>query len=1170
MGKRILAILLVLGTQMFGQVDGRITGSIVDSSGAAMASARVTLTLPGSSVPVIQTVTTTAGLFDLIGIRADTYDLSVEAPGFTHYKLEGLEVNVARETALAPIKLAIAPLAASLDVAAQLSTETGNAEIVDTITHDQLESLPTLGRNPLQFLATEAGVTIVGSGNIVDGLRGSYTEYRLDGISVDDEYVHGSWGSSMYGSLLLDQVGEISVATANMSAALGGAAHVSISTPSGTNQYHGTGYWYNQNSAFASNTWSNNSQGISTVPPLNQNQAGVTFGGPILRDKLLFYANVEDLQNRNHVYFQRTILSDDARQGILTYQDAQGNVHKANILQLAGITIDPYIQKLLTMVPTGLDTFGGDSQPGLIKNTGGRSVPIGLNSDELSVIGKLDYIRSTRHVFSFSYLRNHTSSEAPGNGGYTIVPALTANTTYHLASAAWRWNPAPSFTNELRGGVSLAPVGVASSTQNNPFFLDQLLFTSPINSQASTGRRTTSAHFLDTAIYSHGKHNLQFGAEVQEVRSYVYNYLNTVPHYYIGTGTGNPSFTAAQLPGITTGDLTTANQLLAALGGFVTGYAQQFNVVSRTSGFVPGAPQQRHLQENNLSWYVQDTWKVSPRLTLTAALRYDYFAPVSERDGLKLMPVIQHGDPIATVLSNATIDYAGSLYKPDRNNFAPVLGAAWDPFGHGKTTFRAAYGIYYVNDQNLVASDTISGWNDGLSATSQASGLSGRVGTSLPTIPVPSIQVPRTAALSLATDSGSILGLINPNLRTPYVQQWNAGLQHTFAGILAEVRYVGNHGVKEWRAIDYDQVIIKQNGFLNDFLRAYRNGNLALAATGMFNPSYNAAISGSQPLTIFPTLPNGGFLTSSLVENLIQTGQVGSLAYLYQVDHLNGSVDFLPNPYAAAAYLLENVASSTYNALQVEARRRAGRLARFQFNYTFAEALTDDLFGPSQVQAPMLDMTNGSLEKARQPTDVRHSFRANAVINLPLGESHTLDYRSLRKILSGWSAATTVTKQSGLPFSILSRRGTLSQYSTWNTANTLLTGSELSSLFQFRNTPNGPYFVASSAIGPDGRAVAGDGKTPFPGQVFFEPGPGTVGTLQPNFLSGPWTFGMNASLMKVNRFTERQSVEVRIDAFNAWNHPAWGIGNQYIDSPTFGRLNGGSQRIVQLGLRYKF
>src|SRR5262249_15064087 len=153
-------------------------------------------------------------------------------------------------------------------------------------------------------------------------------------------------------------------------------------------------------------------------------------------------------------------------------------------------------------------------------------------------------------------------------------------------------------------------------------------------------------------------------------------------------------------------------------------------------------------------------------------------------------------------------------------------------------------------------------------------GLTARVSTGVPTIPIPPYQVPITAAANYESDPFSTVGLVDPGLRTPYVQQWSIGIEHEAAHTLFKIRYVGNHGVGEYRSFDYNQVNINDSGFLGDFLRAQNNGFLALAQFGSFLPNYNAGIPGSQPLTVFPRMPGGGFLTNATVQELLLTGQV--------------------------------------------------------------------------------------------------------------------------------------------------------------------------------------------------------------------------------------------------------------------------------------------------------
>jgi outer membrane receptor protein involved in Fe transport len=139
---------------------------------------------------------------------------------------------------------------------------------------------------------------------------------------------------------------------------------------------------------------------------------------------------------------------------------------------------------------------------------------------------------------------------------------------------------------------------------------------------------------------------------------------------------------------------------------------------------------------------VQDKWKLTPRLTLNLGLRYELQSVVDERDSLSLLPILQNGDPVATLLSNSTLDFAGSSagrpwYGQDKNNFAPNVGFAWDVFGDGTTALRGAYSISYVNDETIRAILNNVSHNEGLTATAARTGLSGRVGTNLPSIPVP-------------------------------------------------------------------------------------------------------------------------------------------------------------------------------------------------------------------------------------------------------------------------------------------------------------------------------------------------------------------------------------------------------------------------------------------------
>ncbi|MBK7926220.1 MAG: hypothetical protein IPJ98_01640 [Bryobacterales bacterium] len=202
-------------------------------------------------------------------------------------------------------------------------------------------------------------------------------------------------------------------------------------------------------------------------------------------------------------------------------------------------------------------------------------------------------------------------------------------------------------------------------------------------------------------------------------------------------------------------------------------------------------------------------------------------------------------------------------------------------------------------------------------------------------------------------------------------------------------------------------------------------------------------------------------------------------------------------------------------------------------------------------------------------------MKVNYVYDLPFGKGRTFEASGAwDRIVGGWTLSGWYTWQSGTPFSVLSGRGTLNRggRSAGNTAITTLTKPQLDDVLSFRMSPAGPYMVASTAVGADGRAVAADGAAPFSGQVFFQPGAGELGSLQRRMFSGPSGWNMDMSLQKKVRFTERTSLELRMETFNTFNHPTFDIGDQTVTSVNFGRITANlfGRRLVQLGAYLRF
>jgi len=1166
-----LLLLGLLPTIPLGaQFSGRVSGSVVDSSGGAVPAAEVELYLAGGAKPLLTAKTSTDGSYNFIAVRPAYYDLTIEAAGFVKTTLRGISVDAARETSVPQVRLQLSTVTQTVDVSAEVQgVDTGSAEVADTVSMEQIKNLPILDRDVLGILQTQPGVASNGNSyTVINGLRTSYSNMTLDGINIQDNYIRDNALDFSPNKLRIGQVRQMTLVTSNANAAAsGGATETAFSTPSGTDEFHGELFWYNRNNYFSANDWFNNQAGIGK-PFLNKNQFGGLIGGPIRKDKLFFYASYEAIRAHQQTPQNNTIPTADARSGFFTYN--VGSVaRKVNLLALRGLTaIDPVIQTLLAQVPTPDKINNADVGDG--RNTGGYRFNQRDNELNDNVTGKMDYNLSPRHAISGTYLWNRDNSDRSDyENDYSLAPKITNPTHANLLAVSWRWTPTARLTNEVRGGFNLTYGYFLNSQQFGSYYLTGTIFSDPVNEFQPQGRNTNTYNLSDDAAYQRGRHYIQFGFHMQQARVRYSDSNGVVPTYSLGMGSGQPALVRRDLSGVSTTDLATANLLLATLGGYVDGYSQTFNVTSRSSGFVANSPFIRHFLDNSYSFYAQDKFKLRPNLTVTLGLRYQLPGVVDESNSLELSPVLQ-GTAEQTLLSNATLNFAGSSagrpwYSREWKDFAPNFGFAWDVFGDGKTAVRGGYSLSYVNDQEILAPETLLEANSGLQGIASTTGLSDRASTGLTKIVPPTYQVPLTVADNYATNPFNTVGMIDPSLKHPYVQQYSIGIQHQLKDTVFEARYVGNHVVGAYRAFDFNQVVINQNGFLPDFLRAQKNGWLSQAASGVFNPNYNSTIPGSQALTVFPKIGRS-ILNDANVLSYLQTGEVGELGNYLQTNGLNGQVNFYQNPNALGTDLLTNYSSSSYNSLQLEARRKMRSGLSFEANYTFSKVLSDaDGDSQSRLQH-FLDINNPGIERSRANFDLTHMIKADGFYELPFGKGH----RVLDRAIGGWTLGGTMVWQSGAPFSILSGRGTLNRYSRsyYNTANALNAG-----VVGFRMTGNGPMMVPQSAVNPaDGTGVNADGDPAFQGQVFFNPGAGTLGALQRRMFDGPWTFGMDMRLSKTVDITEHKKVELLMDASNVLNHATFWAGDQNINATTFGVVSSMfyTPRIVQFGLHYTF
>ncbi len=1184
---RFVCGLLVLGiVPLYAQFSGRVTGSVVDASGASVPDAQVSLLLAGGQKPLLTTKTSNNGEYYFNSVRAANYDLTVQAKGFVTVKVSDVTVDAARETDVPLIKLQLASVIDTVEVKADRGgVELGNAEIAETVSVDQIQNLPILDRNPMDLIQLQPGVVANGnSATVINGLRTSYSDVTIDGINIQDNYIRDNALDYSPNMPLMGQVRQVTIVTSNEnSAASGGSTQTAFSTPSGTNNYHGEALLYNRNNALSANNWFNNQAGVA-LPNLNQNQFGTSIGGPIAKDKIFFYFNYEGVRTHQQIPALATILTASAEQGIFSYRNSAGTLQQVNILGLKQVSINPFMAAKIAEIPppSAINTsLAGD---GL--NTGGYIFNMRDNAIRDNLTGKIDFAINTKHSIALSYLWNRFNSDRPDlENDYSAIPKSTNPTRANFLAGSWRSTPTSRLTNELRAGFNLTYGYFFDNQNDGQAIITGMDFSDPVNKFQPQGRDTNTYTIGDDAAWQHGRHNITFGYHQQDVRVHSFNAAGVVPVYALAMGSGQSAYTlsTSNLPGVSQNDLANANSLMATLGGFIDGYSQSFNVTSRTSGFVPGTDYNRDFILNDYAVYVQDSWKVAPRLTVTPGLRYEMPGVADEKNSLELLPNMS-GGAAGTLLSNATLNFAGGSvghpwYKRDWHAFAPSIGFAWDPSGTGKTAIRGGYAFSYVNDQEIVAAQNMLEGNAGLQGIASATGLSARVSATLPAITPPTYAVPITVAQEYQTNPFNVLTTIDPNLHRPYVQQYSVGIQREWLSTLFEGRYVGNHVVGAYRAFDFNQVQIVNNGFLADFLKAQSNGFLSQAAGRGFNPAFSALVPGSQTLSVLSKFSGHGEFSDPNVQYYIETGQPGELANYYQTNGFNpnNAVPVYANPYVQGADMLTNYSSSSYNSMQLSMKHRLHNGLSFEANYTFAKVLSD---GDGDLQTrfqAFLDFNNPKLERSRANFDLNHMIKADGYYALPIGANHLLHFHPLDPVIGGWTFGSVMVWQSGAPFSILSSYATLNRAarSYYNGANTTVGGEALKKIVNFQMTGNGPVEIAPSAISPaDGSGINAPGDPTFAGQIFSNPAPGTLGELQRRFFSGPWTFNIDMSLKKNVRIKDKATVEVRMDAFNALNHATFYVGDQNINStsPHFGTISSMfyNPRVMQFGAHVSF
>jgi len=554
------------------------------------------------------------------------------------------------------------------------------------------------------------------------------------------------------------------------------------------------------------------------------------------------------------------------------------------------------------------------------------------------------------------------------------------------------------------------------------------------------------------------------------------------------------------------------------------------------------------------------------------------------------------------------------IYNDDWNNFAPFLGFAYSPafrsgplhflFGdEGSSSIRGGYSVSYLHDgvttfTNLLGVGTT---NPGLIATANLSPLSntnphtsnlvGVLGPGGVPLDTPAFKIPITDRENFLLNSANGLWTVDPNLRSPYVHQFSFGIEREiFKDTALEIRYSGNRAPNAWRAQDINEINIFENGFLQEFLNAQKN----LAARG--GTSFAPGCAGCVPTPILdrffgiagtggtPVAATSGYSSTTFISQLT-ANNVGNMASTlafnaaYRANRENPAVGlpsnfFVANPNAAFARVLLNDARSTYNALEVEVRRRFSQGLQFQVDYTWSKAMGDavDAQGNNQSDlVPRLTLRGDkNLDYRRSTQDQTQRFVANGIYDLPFGRGRT--YLSganhiVDRLVGGWTVGLITVWSTSPPFYISAGRSTFNCTAPQvnGVCPTPNNGAQLVGLSfeDFKKNvglffdKGGVFFINPKILDITYNSAGKVATSKLKPGLMTAPAPGTFGNFPVNSLSGPNYFNLDISVTKRIPISERVKFEIKATAINILNHanfvfPGVNVTNQNFDSTTFG------------------
>jgi Carboxypeptidase regulatory-like domain len=1126
-------------------VTGNISGTVTDPSGAVIAGAKVVVTNTATGVSTTLT-SNDQGIYNAPDLVVGPYQVSVSKAGFQTTVQKNINLTVGKQW-VANVTLQVGQATQTVTIEAAVSqVETQSSAISSLVSPQQIRDLPLNGRNFEQLLNLAPGVTPtpagttalygVGQSYSVAGSRTEDTQYLLDNQNMADFWNHQAGSEVLGTSLGIEGMQEFTVLTNTYSSQFGGVAVMNAVSRSGTNQLHGSLYEYARNSALDSRSYFDlTPSGAAYKPQFSRNQFGASVGGPIKSNKLFFFANYEGLRQNlgqtaaNVGAPEPYVALDELPCGEPGQPAATGavNTFSAVCTGLTPATVWPAVgtpgnpiepeaafgsgatgqtAAAATAISGILNLYNKAFAPGTAVDQGGyyfTTASATQTASENYGLGRIDYALSESDNLFGRYVIDQANDLLPLTGFFGSAAPYwpeVDNTKNqfatiqerHIFSANVVNNARFFFTRTYESSFSHSTLSANSDPLNfNPNRFPETAAVSPLGfTITSIGSNQFVSDILvvntfgagDDVAWTRGNHTITFGADILRPQSNLYS------PFELG---GDYPFPSLQ-------------SFIQGVTGGGTGYAVANSPYTDNSS--------RYFREIDIDPYINDSWKVSSRLTLNLGVRYEYGTNPS---GFPLYAVLNppYGDggfsPVSHVFQAS----------PNRKNIDPRIGLAWTPFGDQKTVVRAGFGIFH----DPVAARTYASayyFSPPFNYHQFPSGTQGfpnafvnpATGVPLPA-PLPPQQQPAACAADNVVNNSigcTSLGDGVPYNTSvaPYQEQWNLNVQRELLqGTILTVGYVGSHGVHL-----FDQINVNPSLTSTSAVGGCGGDPTAACATPTGSPCV-------------PTLANGNL--SSCVFGAF----VGAPFTLGAVEPLIPRVNDNYGPFNEAI----PEGSSNYDSLQVSLVRQAARGVTMQVSYTYSHCLdyASGTFGLEEGATGLLNPYDPRYDYGDCNFDLRHNLVANVVYALPFHGN---------RLVEGWQISGIFTAQSGAPFSISDG---FDQAGLFN--NVAATRPDV--------TPGCNPYVKKRALGPGVPYVEPQWIS---GSCFSLEPVGALGNAGRNTLVGPRNINLDFAVHKSTRINERFSVEFRAEFFNIANRTDFALPGASLYIPAALGLPGGT------------